>query len=270
MSWLITPQVKSSEGLRWDDIPVSLRWTPANITTALWLDAADASTITLNASTVSGWNDKSGNGRHFAQATSANQPVYTTSALSGKNVVTFVSIDSIDSLTRAAIPFNDLGNNSLYLVSNKTGSLPSLNVAVLLSRAANRTRVILANSTFNRWGTYTTGEFPSPSGTIDATYKISELIADQTANTYLFYQNGTSQGSAGAINVNSVFNDNNCYIGSDQYGSLLRGNIAEIVFCDEKNTDADRQKLEGYLAHKWGLTASLPAGHPYKVNAPTP
>ena len=112
MSWLITPQVKSSAGLRWDDIPVSLRWTPANITTALWLDAADASTITLNASTVSGWNDKSGNGRHFAQATSASQPVYTTSALSGKNVVTFVSTDS---LTRAAIPFNDLGNNSLYL-----------------------------------------------------------------------------------------------------------------------------------------------------------
>ena len=253
MSWRITPSFTE--------------WTPALITTALWLDAADASTITLNASTVSGWNDKSGNGRHFAQATSANQPVYTTSALNGKNVVTFVSTDS---LTRAVIPFNDLGNNSLYLVSNRTESSPSLNVAVLLSRAANRTRVILANSTFNRWGTYTTGEFPSPSGTIDATYKISELIADQTANTYLFYQNGTSQGSAGAVNVNSVFSDNNCYIGNDQYGSSFPGNIAEIVFCDEKNTDADRQKLEGYLAHKWGLTASLPADHPYKVNPPVP
>jgi len=27
----------------------------------------------------------------------------------------------------------------------------------------------------------------------------------------------------------------------------------------------DRQKLEGYLARKWGLTDKLPNGHPYKA-----
>ena len=26
--------------------------------------------------------------------------------------------------------------------------------------------------------------------------------------------------------------------------------------------------IEGYFAHKWGLTGSLPIGHPYKVNPP--
>ena len=30
----------------------------------------------------------------------------------------------------------------------------------------------------------------------------------------------------------------------------------------------DRQKLEGYLAWKWGLQASLPSDHPYKSAAP--
>ena len=25
---------------------------------------------------------------------------------------------------------------------------------------------------------------------------------------------------------------------------------------------------EGYLAHKWGLTANLPGDHPYKANEP--
>lgn len=49
-------------------------WTPAQIPTALWLDANDTSTITLNGSTVSQWNDKSGNGRNAVQATAANQP----------------------------------------------------------------------------------------------------------------------------------------------------------------------------------------------------
>ena len=31
----------------------------------------------------------------------------------------------------------------------------------------------------------------------------------------------------------------------------------------------DRQRIEGYLAHKWGTTALLPAAHPYKSAAPT-
>jgi hypothetical protein len=42
----------------------------------MWLDAADASTIVLNGSTVSQWSDKSGNGRHAVQATAANQPAW--------------------------------------------------------------------------------------------------------------------------------------------------------------------------------------------------
>ena len=29
------------------------------------------------------------------------------------------------------------------------------------------------------------------------------------------------------------------------------------------------EKAEGYLAHKWGLTGSLPSSHPYKTSAPT-
>ncbi|MFM6248178.1 MAG: hypothetical protein ACKPEQ_03330, partial [Dolichospermum sp.] len=62
-------------------------WTPAQISTALWLDAADASTIILNGSTVSQWRDKSGNGRHVSQATAANQPLFVTNQLNGLPVI---------------------------------------------------------------------------------------------------------------------------------------------------------------------------------------
>ena len=48
-------------------------WNPSMISTALWLDAADASTVILNSSNVSQWNDKSGNGKHVS-ATGAAQP----------------------------------------------------------------------------------------------------------------------------------------------------------------------------------------------------
>jgi prepilin-type N-terminal cleavage/methylation domain-containing protein len=242
-------------------------WTPANISTALWLDAADTNTITLNGSTVSQWNDKSGNTRNFSQATATNQPVYSTNALNGKNVINFASADSLTRTT--AIPFNDLGNNSLYIVGNRTGRTGSYNVALVIMRAVQRSRNILfefGSGNAGKWGTYTNTDVPSPLGNIGANYKISEMIVDQATNTYLFYQDGTSQGSNGSVNTNIPFNTTTSYIGNDQNNAWLEGNVAEVIFCDEKNSDADRQLIEGYLAWKWGLTNNLPANHPYKWN----
>lgn len=46
--------------------------------------------------------------------------------------------------------------------------------------------------------------------------------------------------------------------------------IAELVFHKSALTLSGRQAIEGYLAHKWGLEANLPNGHPYKNAAPTP
>ena len=45
------------------------------------------------------------------------------------------------------------------------------------------------------------------------------------------------------------------------------GEINEVVFMPY-NSEGARQQVEGYLAHKWGLTALLPAGHLYKTLRP--
>jgi hypothetical protein len=42
----------------------------------------------------------------------------------------------------------------------------------------------------------------------------------------------------------------------------------EVIIINGTITAEDREKLEGYLAHKWGLEASLPTNHPYKASAP--
>lgn len=47
------------------------------------------------------------------------------------------------------------------------------------------------------------------------------------------------------------------------------GDYAEMVLCHNAITDAERQKLEGYLAWQWGLVSALPVDHPYKSAAPT-
>ena len=44
--------------------------------------------------------------------------------------------------------------------------------------------------------------------------------------------------------------------------------LLEALEIGDAITDDERMKLEGYWAHKWGLTDNLPADHPYKSTAP--
>jgi hypothetical protein len=48
------------------------------------------------------------------------------------------------------------------------------------------------------------------------------------------------------------------------------GDIDEIIVTSAFLGTFETQRIEGYLAHKWGLTANLPETHPYKYQIPTP
>jgi hypothetical protein len=237
-------------------------WQPSAIRPTLWLDAADPSTITI-ATGVSEWRDKSGSGNHFSQATSGIQPAYSIGTANGNNVVFF---DGTKNLNRGTITFND-GDTSLYCVGNRTGRQNQFNVAVMLSRASGRTRGVLFDFAGVRsWGTYTGGEVRSPAlTTVGADYDIFELFSNGTANNYNFYRAGVNEGTAGVVNQNTLFGATS-YIGNDQYGSALNGNVAEVVFFDNRNSDPDRWKVEGYLSWKWNLP--LIATHPYANRPP--
>lgn len=47
----------------------------------------------------------------------------------------------------------------------------------------------------------------------------------------------------------------------------LHGTIYEVAICPTVSV-SDAQKLEGYMAWKWGVQANLPGAHPYKSAAP--
>jgi len=67
---------------------------------ALWLDASDAASITLDGSNnVSQWNDKSGNARHVTQATVMNRPTPSTATLNGLTAIKFEAKTLTHSLT---------------------------------------------------------------------------------------------------------------------------------------------------------------------------
>ena len=55
----------------------------------------------------------------------------------------------------------------------------------------------------------------------------------------------------------------------DKVGESFDGQIAEVLVFDKEVNLVNRQKIEGYLAHKWGLNGQLPNLHPYRVDPPS-
>ena len=46
--------------------------------------------------------------------------------------------------------------------------------------------------------------------------------------------------------------------------------LGELIIYNTALTNSEIEKVEGYLAHKWGLDGSLDSGHPYKSVVPLP
>ena len=244
-----------------------INWTPANITTALWLDAADATTITLNSSTVSQWNDKSGNGRNMTQATALRQPTYTASGLNGLPVLSFNG----DSLTNASYNWGN-SSSSVFAVLRKNTSAGYQNLIVTGTGTNNNWSIGLESGT-SKYALFRilVGNMVSNLiCTADIPQQMCFTNTGQVSGTVTsnVYKDGTAGSSA--ISVSSANQGVvGIGIGSDAgFGETFNGYFAEIIIVPSIVSTADRQLIEGYLAWKWGLTSSLPNDHPYKSSAP--
>ena len=237
----------------------SSEWTPADLGAdlALWLDASDASTITLNGTTVSQWDDKSGNGRNVSQAVAAQQPAY----------------DAVNKI----ITFD--GSND-YLFNDTVGaagltSVSMLTVMRMISGGANQDLPMGIGETgqtgaircfFRQNGGTTVGfaGWARDVTTSDFSYDIGgdyHIFAGW--NTQLATPDNVRLSRDGATPIAYTTNNGSLVSTVDGFsvGSLrgsLVGNyysnisVQEIVVLYSAITDADRQKLEGYLAWKWG------------------
>ena len=157
-------------------------WTPAEITTALWLDAADAATITLNGSAVSQWSDKSGNARHVLQAAAEKQPT---------RIATGVQFDgSNDVLACASWAVPNIA--SVFIVaSNQRTTLSTSFIDCLVSNSpfpAAPNNKGFAFHTSNGWGS--TSQRQLYNEAVTGTYKLYKngVISGTQSTKYLSYQ----------------------------------------------------------------------------------
>jgi hypothetical protein len=232
-------------------------WTPANISTALWLDADDADTITLNGSTVSQWDDKSGSGNHVSNGVAADQPVYEATGFNGLPTVNWTATNHA-LRTSMSLPVTDL---NLFFVAD----LRLLSQGACIIDIENVRRIFAAN------GQLFSSSWNPPYNNGNPFTGVGQRICGFTTGptNQIIYENGTAVSTIAPIPA-AVVNGSvalGSRVGSNSNG--LNGKMSEVVMVSSTMTSDDRQKLEGYLAHKWGLTANLPALHPYKTNPPT-
>jgi hypothetical protein len=240
-------------------------WSPAEISTALWLDAADASTVTTVSGNVSQWNDKSGNGRNASQATSANRPVYVASSVNGLPCVEFQATNQILS-TSYTLPTSNIYH---FDVVKRLATLGAGGSIFGYQVSANRQFAGFRDNS-NLW--FGSGDSSE-----------STVAANSSANTaHIFAYQLVGSTTAGLRFNGSIARSVQEFTGTCGGGTMVVGEgggtgpLGSIIGVSERITVnasislSDIQKVEGYLAHKWGLTASLPSDHPYKTVGPTP
>lgn len=237
-------------------------WTPAEITTALWLDAADSTTITLNGSTVSEWRDRSGNARHAVQATASKQPT-NGGDFNGINALSFDGGDALETAELFDSP------SSVGMMFAAVDHSSGTNRTIMSTRQSSATNGWTWRINSSSEITYFhTGYAPSVTATRNGGKNILGIVRNELS---VVHSVDGSIGSASSISGYATSGYNKTAIGAENSGttSYFLGLIGEVVVVSGSVDTTTRQKIEGYLAHKWGLSANLPSDHPYKSTPPT-
>jgi hypothetical protein len=243
-------------------IPTNRPFYPTDIGgCSLWLDAADASTVT-GTSSVTEWRDKSGNGYSFTKASYSGGTI-TLSSRNGNSTVNLAN----NVMTTASFPWTRW-NTMFFVVSTNNEWLYSL---------GNLTNYFGTGN----WQLFANGEIFQDANVSQGNELLAALgltnqycllvigygggtqASNYTVNgTVRFTTQGTSTGN-GTINPGSPLPQSTTTAplwlnGSYQYHYATSTYVAEIVHYNNELTTSQRQQVEGYLAWKWGLVANLP------------
>lgn len=226
-------------------------WTPAELSTDMWLLADDATNFVLSGSAISQWTDMSGNSRHLTQATGTRQPLYDS-------VNKKVTFDFTDLLALGA-GITGLTDHDFYSVRKSSNS-----VSIDISASSGIFSYVADDASVS---TGILGGIGTPSLYIDGV--IGSPTTRDDVHTLLNTGSNIIQDYTGC-DFTTWTEFQLSYATTD---FAFAGEMREVILVGNLSTD-DRQKVEGYLAWKWdvigslGLVAALPIGHPYKSAAP--
>ena len=206
---------------------------------SLWLDAAE---LTAAGST---WTDKSGNGN---DATKNGSPSVLTEEQNGLSVMRYS------------------GTNGQYHAFPAMTDIRTV-FWVVWKWGTDDNRFMLGYSPDQIYDFHSHGNyyFASFAAAKNGQLKVNGSSINGESTTQPSTLSVVSLRSTSDLRANNFSNDRN--IG----GRTWKGDLGELLIFNSTLSFSDIEKIEGYLAHKWGLTGSLASGHPYKsttINQP--
>jgi hypothetical protein len=238
-------------------LPVTRPFVPLDIPDcALWLDAADPSTLTLSGSNVTQWNDKSGNGRNATQPSATSRPAYGTT--NGRTAIVFSG-----SPTFMVLPSITIIPISIFVV---TAFTQNINNTFLLALGNTNGAAIYVREQFSPdvFG-IDNGTSGYNSSIKDLNTRVWSFTLPASANGVFLLDGNVIASSGFTFNANTTFANNTLGAWNQQSNDgNVRAGISEVLIYSSALTTPQRQQIEGYLSRKWGLVSSLPTIHDFK------
>ena len=211
----------------------------ASVASSLF-DATSGGSNSTSGGYVLRMEDLSGNGRHLTTASSTTAPTRRLAVQNGLDVVRFGG-----------------SNDYLFNTANVAASGVQKHVFLQSLRSASQ----LTGSGPGYWRVLSTTDGIGPD---DFNGGFAFINGVDGAGNALAYSCFTRE-SAGTGAINDVTLGRNAKT-LVQYNN---GDVCEVVIYTTKLSVPDQQRMQGYLAWKWGTVDLLAVDHPYKTYAPT-
>jgi len=226
----------------------------------LWLDAADSSTITDGDGGITAWRDKS-----YSQKTvtlTEVAPSYSSTAFAGgKPCMTFSTASYLEVELGSEYMNQDF---AMFVVWNQT--TPGTATVVSVGDPGSETGL----------GIHATGPPPYLYNLYHYGGNESHSAKIYPINSAVVHTGVRSSGNF-TCTINSKAGDTvvdnagtntstTLYVGSDTFA--ITAQVCEVLLYSATLTTDQQQKIEAYLAWKWGLQGSLDSSNPYKSAAP--
>jgi hypothetical protein len=217
---------------------------------------------------VVAWNDKSGLDNHFASGPNGIISYSQPSGINNRPAIHFETSYEPSAPT----------TSSTYLYKSfniaPTNQLSLFMVVKHVTNSAGNSELFYTKNNYNYFDLFSNTNNPSGllslnigNGTqrstnvdIKGTIALIDVIATSTADIYV---NGTQTNIGivrGGLSLNGILD-------WAISAGAFKGFVGEVITYPSGLSNGDRQKVEGYLAWKWGIQNNLPDSQPYK-NAP--
>lgn len=249
-------------------------WDPSSISTRLWLDMNDETTFTLSNSNVTQISDKSGND-YSLSASGGSTITAIGNERNGKTILRFDS--GSDYTSQTSIPFAESGIHRWFFVLKVTESDNHDCLVRYVKNSPTTSQIMMFNFSGNEFK----GDFyfnPGDPGNdkllgtslpnLVNQWVMLSTEFDMSTNIAKLFCNGELYASAEKAAVGNIGGGNgSIQINNHPSNRIADSDWGEAIFT-ESITEDQTKKVEGYLAHKWGLAGELPEDHIYKSVPP--